>query len=132
MTICMHNSLSLLDHVVVKISILSIIENYLLICYFQIDYHNIKVSRRLYIMYTIKEIEQILAKLQYFDLHFVNHDTHTDTYAYDGYLDTYYRIHVKLIGEEKMEIWDCVYDEENFVKAGTAHFVDGTWNVAES
>lgn len=77
------------------------------------------------------EIEKILTKLQYFDLHFVSHDTFTNTYAYDGYLDTFYRIHVSLVDEQKMEIWDCVYDEENFVRAGIAHLVKGTWEIIE-
>ena len=110
------------------------VENYNLLCYFLFNKDTnpkmigVRVMR---LDDSQKEINNVLSKLQYFDQQFISHDSHTNTYTYDGYLDTFYRIKVKLIGDDKMEIWDCIYDEENYVRSGIAYYKDGLWEVIE-
>jgi len=38
-------------------------------------------------------------------------------------------IQVHMNSSTELEIWDCVYDEENFVRSGTAKLIDGEWRV---
>lgn len=76
------------------------------------------------------EIEEVLQQLHYYDLHLVNQELVKNTYVYEGYLDTYYRIYVNIVNN-KMEIWDCKCDEENYVKIGIAQKLEGKWLVNE-
>ncbi|SHG56139.1 hypothetical protein [Ornithinibacillus halophilus] len=73
-------------------------------------------------------IESVLINLDYYDLSFLNYDTYSKIFWYDGYLDTNYRIKV-IVNETKLEIWDCIYTENNYVRAGVAKFKQGVWEV---
>lgn len=76
-------------------------------------------------------IEEILTKLGYADLDFRSIDLASNTIFYDGYLDTIYFIQIHIKNPDELEVWDCIYDEENFVLSGTATRVDGEWQVLE-
>ena len=68
----------------------------------------------------LEEIEFILEELEYFDLAFNYYSEETNVFWYEGYLDTEYRIQIKIIDENTLEIWDCDYYVDNFVRAGIA------------
>ena len=76
-------------------------------------------------------IEEVLSKLGYFDLDFRSINNASNIISYEGYLDTTYLIHIHVKNPYNLEIWDCIYDEENFVRSGTATQVDGKWDVFE-
>lgn len=61
------------------------------------------------------EIENLLNKLGYYDLEFNYFSEYARSYFYEGCLDTEYRIAIKIIDEETLEIWDCDYYEDNYV-----------------
>lgn len=74
-------------------------------------------------------IEDILTKLGYVDLEFRSIDLASNTILYEGYLDTTYFIEIHAESTDKLEIWDCIYNEENYVRSGIATRVDGEWQV---
>lgn len=74
-------------------------------------------------------IEKILTKLKYFDLEFFGYDSFSNTFSYNGYIDTAYRIHIIMNGTEEMEVWDCTFDKENFVKICRAKLLSGKWEI---
>ena len=76
-------------------------------------------------------IEEILTKLGYVDLDFRSFDLASNIISYEGYLDTAYLIQIHIKNPDELEVWDCIYDEENFVRSGTATRVDGEWQVLE-
>jgi len=76
-------------------------------------------------------IEEALHKLGYFDLDFRSIDLASNIISYEGYLDTAYLIQIHVKNPDELEIWDCIYDEENFVRSGTATRVDKVWQVLE-
>lgn len=74
-------------------------------------------------------IEDILTKLGYVDLDFRSINLASNTISYEGHLDTAYVIQIHAQSPDKLEIWDCIYDEENYVRSGIATRVDGEWQV---
>lgn len=68
----------------------------------------------------IEEIEKILKMLGYFEIEFKYYSEESNTVWYDGYLDTDYRIQIKIIDQNTIEIWDCDYYIDNFVREGIA------------
>lgn len=79
-----------------------------------------------------EEIENILNKIGYFHLEFNYFCNETQTFWYEGYLDTDYRIQVKIIDSNTIEIWDCDYYVDNYVRAGIARKNDfNKWDVIE-
>lgn len=75
--------------------------------------------------------KEVLTKLGYVDLDFRSIDLASDVILYEGYLDTAYLIRIHVKNPNDLEIWDFIYDEENFVLSGTATRVDGEWQVLE-
>lgn len=78
---------------------------------------------------TIKEVEHILSKLGYFDINFISRNSNSNIFWYDAYLDTYYRIQVTITGLSHIEVWDCIYEEDNFVRSGIAEKIEGEWKI---
>lgn len=80
----------------------------------------------------LDNIEEVLKKLGYFDLEFNYYGEETKTIWYEGYIDTDYRIQIIIIDDRTLEIWDCDYYIDNFVRAGIAKKIDGNnWEVIE-
>lgn len=75
------------------------------------------------------EIEEILSGIGYFELKFNYYCQETKTIWYEGYLNTEYLICIKVIDQNNLEIWDCDYYIEQFVKAGIAIKQKNSWKV---
>lgn len=81
---------------------------------------------------TLKEIEGVLEKIGYFDLEFSHINRGTDTVWFEGHLDTEYRIMVKILDENLMEVWDCDYYVDDYARAAMAKKGEGDeWEVIE-
>lgn len=81
---------------------------------------------------TLNEIEGILEMIGYFDLEFIHSNKETGTVWYEGCLDTEYRIMIKILDEDMMEVWDCDYYVDDYSRAATAKKNEGGgWEIIQ-
>lgn len=77
-------------------------------------------------------VEDILYKIGYFDLEFSYYSEFSNTIWYEGYIDTEYRIMIKMIDENTIEIWDCDYYSDDYVRAGLAKKnIENNWILVD-
>lgn len=74
-------------------------------------------------------IESILGDIGYDDIDFVSYDEANELYFYNGYIDTCYNIQVIVLSDSEIEVWDCIADEENYVKSTHVCWENGIWEL---
>lgn len=73
-------------------------------------------------------IKKALKEIGYYELDFLG--SNGETAHYSGMLDTYYIIRVEFKSEVEFEVWDCIADEENYVKSALVNKKNNQWIIS--